>query len=237
MKPVQLSLAVALMLAAMPLAAFAQEATEEEASSPWSWSAAATSDYVWRGVSQTDEDPAFQTGLTYTSPVGVYAGVWASNVDFGAGDPDFEVDGYIGYNVDFGDNVNFDIMYNEYSYPGASELNFGELITKTTFFEDYSFTLAYTNDFGGTDDTGIYYALGGSWSLPADFGLDVSVGRSTFGDDVGLEDYTDYSVSLSRSFGPASVSLGYYDTNSAGFENFDYLADSRVVLTISVEAP
>lgn len=233
MKPVKLSLAVALMLAAMPLVAFAQEATEEEASSPWSWSAAVTSDYVWRGISQTDEDPAFQAGLTYTTPVGIYVGTWASNVDFG-GAGDWENDWYLGYNTDLGENFNLDVMYNYYSYPGDEITgDFGELIVKGTIFDSYSATVAYSNNFANTKGSSVYYALGGSWELPADFGISAGVGRSTFDDDVGIEDYTDYSVSLSKAFGPASVSLGYYDTDIED----EPLADSRVVLTVSVSGP
>ena len=93
MKPVKLGLAVAFVLAAMPLVSFAQEAeVVEEAESPISWSVAATSDYVFRGASQTDEGPALQAGLTYTAPAGFYVGAWASNVDFGSGGPNVELD-------------------------------------------------------------------------------------------------------------------------------------------------
>lgn len=122
MKPYTLGCAIAVLLAVAP-AAFAQDVAEEEAGSPFAWNAALTSEYVWRGVSQSNEDVAFQTGLTYTSPIGVYATVWGSNVDFGAGDPDFEVDGIVGFNTDFGDKVNFDVSVIRYMYPGAGALN------------------------------------------------------------------------------------------------------------------
>ena len=45
-----------------------------------------TTDYVFRGISQTDEKPAIQGGLDYAHSSGAYAGVWASNVDFNDGD-------------------------------------------------------------------------------------------------------------------------------------------------------
>jgi uncharacterized protein (TIGR02001 family) len=129
MKPVKLSFAVALVLAAMPLASFAQEA-EAEAESPFSFTLAATSDYTFRGASQTDEGPALQGSFTYTAPVGFYAGVWASNVDFGDGGPDAEIDTYIGYNTDLGDEfVNLDVMLNRYNYVGgdnASDLAYND---------------------------------------------------------------------------------------------------------------
>ncbi|KRG78060.1 TorF family putative porin, partial [Stenotrophomonas pavanii] len=76
MKHAHACLAIA---AALTLAPFAASAQETE--SPYSWNVTAVSDYLFRGVSQTDEKPTLQAGFTYTSPVGLYAGVWGSGVD------------------------------------------------------------------------------------------------------------------------------------------------------------
>lgn len=225
------ALATALLLS-LPMAAFAQEAEEEE--TPLiNWSIAATSDYVWRGVSQSGEDPTGQVGLTFNIPGGFYAGGWGSGVDFGDGDPKFEVDYFVGYNVDFSDSVNFDVMVNRYTYPGASELNFNELITKTTFAETYSLTAAYSNDFGGSDTDAVYVAGGASFGLPKDFSLDLSVGRSMF-DDAYSDDYTDWSIGVSKSVGMFTTSLGYYGTDGSGRDVFGEVADNRLVLTIGI---
>ncbi|KAF1709396.1 hypothetical protein CSC70_11375 [Pseudoxanthomonas kalamensis DSM 18571] len=230
MKHAKLSFALAAVLAAMPMISFAQDAEEE--SSPWAWDLALTSDYVWRGYSQTGEDPAIQAGLSYTTPVGIYVGAWASNVNFG-GAGDWENDYYVGYNTDINENVNFDIMYNYYSYPGDEITgDFGELIATGTFYENYSLTLAYTDNFVNSKTDAIYAAVGGEWSLPGDFGLSASAGRSMFDDDFG-EDYTDWSLGLSKDVGPASLSLTYYDTDV----DDDPMADSRIVFAISVSGP
>ncbi|WP_028917802.1 TorF family putative porin [Pseudoxanthomonas sp. J35] len=231
MKPFKLAASLALALSALPFVAFAQDAEEE--SSPLTWSVAATSDYVWRGVSQSNETSTGQAGLTYNSPVGLYVGTWASGVDFGPGDPDFEVDYFVGYNVDFSDSVNFDIMLNRYTYPDASELNFNELITTTTFAENYSLTVAYSDDFGGSDTDAWYVAGGASIGLPNDFSLDLGVGRSMFEKDYG-EDYTDWTVGVSRSWGLVSASLAYVGTDGNGRDAFGEIADNRLVLTLSV---
>ena len=130
--------------AVLSLASFA--ASAQQADSPYSWNVTAVSDYVFRGVSQTDEDPTLQAGFTYTSPVGLYAGVWGSGVDFGPGDPSVEVDYQIGYGVDVTDSLNIDVLLNRYTYLGASELNYNELITTTTFADQYKLTVAYSND-------------------------------------------------------------------------------------------
>lgn len=242
MKLKKLCCALIVACAGLPMASFAQEAmAEEEATSPWSASLAVTTDYVWRGVSQTDGDPAFQAGLTYTTPIGIYAGVWGSNIDFGS-EADYEVDGFIGYNVDLGEKVNFDVNLTRYAYPNEGALNWNELITKTTFFEHYNLTVAYSDDTWATDENGFYYAVGTSWELPAGFGIAANVGRSDFSDDAGIDDYTDYNVGLSKSFGPATASVTYYSTSDSGKDQFfgpsgDQSADGRVVVAVTVALP
>jgi len=233
MKPVKRSLAIAAALSLLlPAAAFAQEA--EEASSPISWELAVTNDYVFRGLSQTDEGPAFQAGLTYTTPVGIYAGVWGSNVDFGPGDPDFEVDAFVGYNVDFNDSLNFDILFNRYGYPKAGASNYNELIAALTFAETYSVSVAYTDDVFNSSTDSWYYSLGASWGLPADFTLDVSAGVTEFEDGTVGRDYKDWSVGIGKSFGPLTVSAAYVGTDGKGRDAYGYIADNRLVVTLSV---
>ena len=228
MKIAKLTLAAAFVLSALPFSAFAQE---EE--SPLSWSVAAVSDYVWRGVSQTDEEPTAQAGLTWGHDSGFYAGTWASGVDFGSGDPDLEVDAFVGYNVDFSDSVNFDVMLNRYMYPDAGGLNFNELITKTTFADTYSLTVAYSDDFGGTDEDAWYFAGGASWTLPQDYSLSAGVGFNKTEDALG-DDYVDWNIGVSKSWGMFTGALAYVGTDGSGTDMFGDLADDRVVLTLSI---
>ena len=237
MKAVKLSFAVALVLAALPLASFAQDpeaAVEEEAESPFAFTVAATSDYTFRGVSQTDEKPALQASFTYTSPVGLYAGVWASDVDFGD-DTDVEIDTYIGYNTDLGDEfVNLDVLLNRYNYVGgddSSDLAYNELITELTLGGHVSMTVAYTNDVYNAGEDGWYYAAGGTAELPWDLSLSAGIGHGTFSGVV--RDYTDYSVTLAKTWDDFTVGLGYVGTNNDGDINFGKLADDRAVLTVT----
>src|SRR3546814_12414933 len=43
-------------------------------------------DYVFRGISQTDEEPTVQGGFDWSHDSGIYLGIWGSNVDFDDGD-------------------------------------------------------------------------------------------------------------------------------------------------------
>jgi len=230
MKLFKLAASLALALSAVPFVASAQDAEE---SSAFSWSVDAVSDYVWRGVSQSDENPTLQAGFTYTGEIGLYAGVWGSGVDFGSGAPDVEVDYFVGFNKDLSDSVNFDIMVNRYTYPGASELNFNELLTTTTFADTYSLSVNYSDDFGGADTDAWYVGLGASWGLPNDYSLDVSVGRSLFEKDYS-DDYTDWSVGVGKSWGLFSAKLAYVGTDGTGRDLYGNLADDRLVLSLSI---
>ena len=47
----------------------------------FSGSAAVTTDYRFRGLTQTQNDPAVQAGFTLAHDSGLYLGLWGSNVD------------------------------------------------------------------------------------------------------------------------------------------------------------
>lgn len=96
----------------------------------------ATSDYVFRGISQTSEDPAAQGSFDLSYGI-FYAGVWGSNVDFDDAPPaSAEVDFYAGIKPTLGAGpfwgpitLDFGVIY--YAYPGAddggAELDYVEL--------------------------------------------------------------------------------------------------------------
>lgn len=231
MKTIELSIALAALLAAAPLAAHAQESR-----SPLTWEITAVSDYVFHGVSQSDENPTAQAGLTYTAQNGLYAGAWASGVDFGSNKPDFQVDAFVGYKLDFSDAVGFDARLKRYHYPDAGARNFNELVTTTTFLKQYSLTVAYTNDGGGSDTDVWYYRGSASWPLSNDYSLNALVGRTDFRENavIGSRDYTDWGVGVSKRWGMVKASLDFYGTDGNGRDNAGRLADNRLVLTVGV---
>src|SRR6187551_3923067 len=82
------------------------------------------SQYIFRGLTQTDRKPAFQGGFDLATPGGFYAGTWGSNiswlhdagvVDHGAS---LEWDFYGGYKYAFNDDWGMDVGVLYYWYPG-----------------------------------------------------------------------------------------------------------------------
>ncbi len=221
------------LLALMPLAVQAQE----EDSAGFNWNAAATSEYMFRGISQTDDHPAIQAGAGYSWSNGLYVGGWASNVDFGAADQetDAEIDTFVGWNGDLG-ATNLDVQLVRYNYvgePSNVDYAYNELIGKLTFAENYSATLGYTNDFLNTSTDSIYAGLGGNWDVGAGVNLTAGVGYTTV---EGPEDgYLDYSVGANRDFGPVNIGLNYVGTDGTAEDLFGKdNAEDKVVLTFSV---
>ncbi|MBB3912622.1 TorF family putative porin [Sphingomonas desiccabilis] len=127
-------------LLTLPCAAQAQSAggTEAPETSPpvsVSGSAAIASDYLFRGVSQTDRELAVQGGITVAHDSGLYIGLWGSNLagwgTFGGANMELDLIG--GYKAQLSDSATLDVGLTWYLYPGgADETDFAEPYVKLT---------------------------------------------------------------------------------------------------------
>jgi uncharacterized protein (TIGR02001 family) len=186
---------------------------------------ALTTDYVYRGTSQTDEHPALQGGIYWENEVDlsgqkatISAGVWGSNVDFNDGDrASVELDWIAGIGTEIG-GVGVDLGYLFYSYPGAgSALNYNFHEASIYLSKDFEVASASAgfnwspNFFGGVDDA-YYYDFGVDVPLPFKLTASGHVGFQQFKRS-GVDDYVDWSVGISRPVKGIDVSLTYYDTD------------------------
>lgn len=192
---------------------------------------AVSSDYVFRGFSQTMEDPAISGGLDYSFGNGFSIGTWASNVDFG-NDATAEVDLYAGYGFQVADGVNLDVSYIYYIYPGETgSLNYSEFQSSLSF-SNLSLGLIYSPDYSGSDNSAIILNADYSISLTENYGLDFHVGYSDADAedffDVGESSYIDYSASLTTSVEGLDLSLTYYGTDLDNIAT----ADDRLVFSV-----
>ena len=80
-----------------------------------------TTNYLFRGITQTNNNPAIQGGLDYVHPLGFYLGVWGSNVDLGIG-TSMELDYKGGFTKTFFDDFKIDVGALYYSYPGWNDV-------------------------------------------------------------------------------------------------------------------
>lgn len=200
---------------------------------------AITTDYRFRGMSQTDGGPALQGGIDYKhAPTGLYLGVWGSNVDSsdsGYANASLESDFYAGWSGTF-DKASVNVKALRYQYFGTdnkdSNTNEFYLILGYDFdVAALSGTVAYSPDWYGLDDSH-YYALDLSVPLPNDFTLTGHYGWNQF--DHSDADYHDYSIGIGTQFGGFGFNLSYIDTDldSHGCAS-PFKCDSTAVFTIS----
>ena len=184
---------------------------------------AATNDYVWRGVSQTDNNFAVQGGLDYTNG-GFYVGTWASNVDFGS-DADIEVDLYGGYRGAISESLSFDVGVIGYIYPGEDDLDFLEVKAGLGYTVD-ALALGATVYYD-PDNKNTYVEGTGTYAFTEKFKGLASVGNYAF--DLG-GDYTNWSLGATYSFDLFDLTGKYTDTDIDGAGD---IADENFVIMVS----
>ncbi len=220
-----LSLAVSSVLVTGTL--LSTQVQAEGAMGSFSANVALATDYYFRGVSQTQNDPAISGGFDWTHDSGVYAGVWASNVDFGD-DTTIETDLYAGFAGEAG-NFGYDVgaiyyWYDDVSGTGSRPF---EVYLKGSF-NILSFGYAYSPKFF-SDEESHYIDASIDYDLPAEFAISAGIGRS-FGDAYGNDEYTDYKIGVSKSLAGLDFDLSYvgndHDSNAKVY-------DDKVIFTIS----
>ncbi|MGH8501349.1 MAG: TorF family putative porin [Gammaproteobacteria bacterium] len=188
-----------------------------------------TTDYVFRGVSFTSEDPAIQGSFDYTHPSGAYAGLWGSNWDGFGTESELEIDYYLGYANTIGD-VGYDLTALYYTFPGAEddgfELDYFEAHAGLSYaIEPLPFTPTvgvgynYSPDYNGEDGDSHYVNGAVDLALPVGFGLGFGVGNLNVAGGAlsafqGGFSYTHYYASLSKSIHGFDFNLTYHDTTS-----------------------
>jgi uncharacterized protein (TIGR02001 family) len=197
---------------------------DEPAASPVSYNVSLTSDYRYRGISQSRLDPALQGGADYAGPNGWYAGTWLSTIkwthDLG-GDGHVEWDMYGGKKGQLTPDVSYDVGGLYYFYPTNGlnpNANTFELYGQLGYGPAYAkYSLSTTNLFGTPDSRRSgYLDLGANVDLGRGFTLNLHAGRQTVRNNGALS-YTDYKVGVTRDLGVCSVALAFVKANTNAY--------------------
>lgn len=183
-------------------------------------------DYIYRGISQTDEEATVQGGFDLAADNGFYAGIWASNIAF---DGSVEVDYYLGFSNDISDAIRYDFGLLHYDYPNQSagqvDSNFDEVYGSGSF-KDFTLGFAYSSDFFAETGSATYVYAEYDLALPNDFSLGFHYGSQSIDK---AEEYDDYAISVSKELAGIELSLTWYDTDISNCA----ICDSRVVFGLS----
>jgi len=245
---------VGVALAAAPVAG-QEEETSEVFPGEVTGGVALTSDYVFRGISQTDGEPAIQGSLEYAIETGIagssaYAGFWGSNVDFDdGGEAHVEIDVLFGLRGDVGDTgFSWDLGAIYYWYPGASsrlDYDYWEIVPQVGYeindLVSVSALYGFSPEFFG--DTGLaHYVQGGVSVTPDlpfqgfDLSLDGTVGYQWIEDNsrAGAEDYLNWSLGATVSVKGLDFTVAYTDTDLSRSDCFSNtnLCEGRVIFAV-----
>ena len=239
----RLAAALVLSTAALPVVA--------QAESAWSVSGiiGVASDYTWHGVSQTQEDPTWQLEANLDHESGFYVGGQVWGVDFVPPGEDwddgirYESNLYVGWSHELSDFLSLTLDYTRTFYPGSRpdyDQDFNEFTVELGLGENYTATVAWSDDAVNLGHEGLYLALAGNWDLgDSGFQLGAAAGRYDLGRELGGA-YNDYELSLARSFGRVATKLAYVTTsgyNDTLAESLGerHLASGRAVLSVGYE--
>jgi uncharacterized protein (TIGR02001 family) len=223
-----------LLIVALSLAgsAFAQTAAPAPApESTLSYNIGATTDYRYRGISQTGKKPAINGGIDYAHNSGFYIGTWASSITWlkdTTANPNttkgpVEIDIYGGYKGSLAEGVGYDLGGLYYWYAGNNLKKTPGLVSPNTFelygaltmgIVTLKYSHATTNLFGtansknsGYLDLSANFDLGSGWSVVPHVGAQkIKNGNS----------YSDYSVAVNKDIDGLVLSLAAVGTSGLG---------------------
>ena len=228
MKALKLSLLAAAATLAIGGAARAQDAPPFKLS----FNVGANSDYVFRGISQTDSDPSVFGGVDATIGSIGYAGVWISNVDFNNG-TNAEVDVYGGIKPVLG-AVTFDLGAIYYGYidqPSGSHEDYWEFKAAASVPAGpatLGAAVYYSPEFFGKVGHATYYEVNAALPIPnSKFSVSGAVGHQQL-DVPG--DYTTWNFGIGFALNDhIGFDLRYWDTDD---DLLGSLSDSRAVIGV-----
>lgn len=210
-----------LIFAAAMLASFG-------ASAETSLNAALTSDYRYRGISQTRLQPALQGGVDYVdSQSGLYAGAWASNIKWtrdAGGGGSVELDVYGGKRGQVSADVSYDVGVLTYVYAnnglkhvaGFANADTTEIYAQLGYGPaTLKYSHALTNLFGFVDSKNSgYLDLSANLDAGSGYTINLHAGRQKIRSN-RASDYTDWKVGVTKDFGVASLQLAAVGTNAS----------------------
>jgi uncharacterized protein (TIGR02001 family) len=197
-----------------------------------------TSDYVWRGVSQSDGDPALQLGGDVAFGSGIYAGLWGSTIDIdnGAGRyRDTELTYYLGYSHGIDTRWSIGASVIVYTYPGQTgtvDYDYEELMLTANFDDRLWLEYAYSPDLYNTDRHSHNVQVFTEWPVGKRLVVGAGVGYYDVSDFVG-DGYTYWELGVTMPVNRFDFDLRYHDTSRAvPVISTPERAESRIALSV-----
>ena len=232
----QKTLIAAALASALAVPAFSAHAEEPASPHTFTGNVGLFSQYVFRGISQTNEDIALQGGFDYSHASGFYIGTWASSSSWlsdsesitGYRSSSLETNTYGGFRGNIrATDFSYDIGLLQYIYPGSRTSGFVNADTLEAYAAigwqflsaKYSYSLGDT--FGVNNASGTWYLdLQANYSITDALTLNLHYGIQEFSGSNGgvsndsVASYEDWKIGLSYAL-PQSFTVGAYYTDTS----------------------
>lgn len=200
-----------------------------------------TTDYFFRGISQTDGESAIQAGVDFEHNTGIFGGLWASTVEFEferalqvANPRDIELNTYLGFKWRM--NPSWSTVYSvtRYSYPDSSiDADFTEFTVAASFQDHIFAAVSYSPEGYANDESTVNYEAGVEYPVFKEFVIGGNFGAFDFSGS-RYSTFTYWDIGISRWFRFLMIDVRYHDTDGDAKDNFfNNAADSQWVLSIS----
>ncbi|TDR46737.1 uncharacterized protein (TIGR02001 family) [Tahibacter aquaticus] len=202
----------------------------------FSGSATLTSDYVFRGISQTQGDAAPQLGVKAALDSGFYGALWGSTVDYGqALGTDAEVDLVAGWNKTLAERWNLDVNLTRFTYPGTRQpvnLDYNEVIATLTLDQRWWTMLGWSENVLATGERGVYVEVGAKFPLSDRFRFETVAAHYDLDDAYGAS-YSRAQVSAIYTVGQVDFRASGHWTSDSARRIFPGVAGSRLEAAVS----
>ncbi len=170
----------------------------------------ASNNYLWRGITQTNNTAAISGGIDYKSKSGLSVGTWVSNASW-TENMTYEVDVYANYFSNITKDISYSVGYIHYGYDNAANANFSEVNAGISYgFFSVGYNTLIDSDAGGSfgDDTYITADV----ELEVLPGLELTLHVGSYYFDASTN-YIEYGIFMSKE--NFTFSIGGTDIDSA----------------------
>ncbi len=197
-------------------------------------------DYVKRGVTQSDSDPALQIGADFNFGDGFFLGVWGSTIDISNGPSvqrDIELNYYAGYAFDVSDSWQFSTGVVDYQFPGQTgnfDYDYREFSFGANFKDRIWLDLAYSPDLYNSGNSTMNFELYAEWPVSSIWAIGGGAGYYDTSNLTGGA-YQYWQLGITGSFKWVDVDLRIHDTDKwVPIISTPDRAKSRLVLKIQI---
>lgn len=199
---------------------------------------ALTSEYIFRGHSLSDDNPALSAGIDFGHDAGWFVGAWASTMDMRSpsGRRDTQLNYYAGYSFGRESRVGGSVSVVGYSFPGQTgprDYDYTELLASVYLGDSYVFEIGYADEYYGFDWQNRHVEMRGNWPLKNAWVVSAGLGWNDI-DAANPSNYLYWDVGASARFSRLMVDLRWFDNESQSGALSWMSAGSKVVATLSV---